>query len=227
MKVYFLISLILTSAFSLPESGKPSGEDSEGTGWRTYACGALAGVGAVGVGVTALGFAPAGIAAGSVAAAWQAYIGNVAAGSALATLQSAGAAGTFSWLSGGGLGGCAALLTPDVYGWISGSEGSEEPEKAEQKATTESKSSEEPEKPEEKATGGSKSSEEPEKAEQKATAESKFKDDHFQENLQDIPKKSFGKTAGWYVGATLGWPMGNVLPMGSCEISSKVIICNS
>ena len=192
------MSLILTSAFSLPESGKPSGEDSEGTGWRTYACGALAGIRAVGVGVTALGFAPAGITAGSVAAAWQAYIGNVAAGSTFATLQSLGAKGTFSWLSSGGLGGCTDLLTPDFYGWISGSESSEEPEKAEKKSTAESKFN-----------------------------KKKFEDYHFQENLQDIPKKSFGKTAGGYVGATLDWLMGNVLPMGSCEISSKVIICNS
>ncbi|GFH55933.1 hypothetical protein CTEN210_12409 [Chaetoceros tenuissimus] len=43
-----------------------------------------------------VGFSTAGIAAGSIAAAWQASIGNVAAGSAFATLQSLGATGVFA-----------------------------------------------------------------------------------------------------------------------------------
>ena len=43
--------------------------------------------------LSALGFTPSGVAAGSLAAAWQASIGNVAAGSTFAMLQSIGAAG--------------------------------------------------------------------------------------------------------------------------------------
>ena len=41
----------------------------------------------------ALGFGASGVVAGSVAAAWHGTIGNVAAGSLFASLQSAGAAG--------------------------------------------------------------------------------------------------------------------------------------
>ena len=44
----------------------------------------------------AFGFGGGGVVAGTVAAGWQATIGNVAAGSLFATLQSAGAAG-LSW----------------------------------------------------------------------------------------------------------------------------------
>ena len=51
-----------------------------------------------------VGFGTGGIAAGSLAAAWQATIGNVAAGSAFATLQSLGATGTLATGAYGGAG---------------------------------------------------------------------------------------------------------------------------
>ena len=64
----------------------------------------------------ALGFSSAGVVAGSTAAAVQATIGNVAAGSLFAGLQSAGAAGV-SWATtatlgaiGGGTGGAGAAV---------------------------------------------------------------------------------------------------------------------
>ena len=44
-----------------------------------------------------IGFSTSGIVAGSAAAAAQSVIGNVAAGSLFATLQSVGAVGGFSW----------------------------------------------------------------------------------------------------------------------------------
>jgi uncharacterized surface protein with fasciclin (FAS1) repeats len=57
----------------------------------------VGGVAAVGCAIPAIaGFGAAGIVGGSVAAACQATIGNVAAGSAFAVLQSAGAAGVFT-----------------------------------------------------------------------------------------------------------------------------------
>lgn len=51
-----------------------------------------------------VGFGTGGIVAGSLAAAWQATIGNVAAGSAFATLQSLGATGTLATGAYGGAG---------------------------------------------------------------------------------------------------------------------------
>jgi hypothetical protein len=58
------------------------------------------------------GFGTAGIGAGSVAALWQSAIGNVAAGSLFASLQSLGATGTFVTGASSGLGvaGAAAGL---------------------------------------------------------------------------------------------------------------------
>ncbi|KAG9044793.1 hypothetical protein FS837_007524, partial [Tulasnella sp. UAMH 9824] len=60
--------------------------------WAVY--GALLGLGVYLI----LGFAPAGVAAGSIAAAIQSSIGNVAAGSAFAVMQSLGAKGILMWL---------------------------------------------------------------------------------------------------------------------------------
>jgi len=68
--------------------------------------------GAVAVPVTMaiVGFAPAGIAAGSLAAGIQAGIGNVAAGSAFAILQSLGTAPLVTSLIGGATTGGGAAL---------------------------------------------------------------------------------------------------------------------
>jgi hypothetical protein len=81
-----------------------------GIGWTSHSksyrrlidigFGASAGLGTgtviAATGLTAAGFTSAGIAGGSLAAAWQSSIGNVAAGSAFATLQSLGATGTIA-----------------------------------------------------------------------------------------------------------------------------------
>lgn len=72
--------------------------------WRWCIGGAVAtGVGlfvAAPLAITAAGFTGVGVAAGSMAAGVQAGIGNVAAGSLFAALQSAGAAGVVSTTTG-------------------------------------------------------------------------------------------------------------------------------
>ena len=81
-----------------------------------YASGKVAAIGATigsgaGAGVSAatpaviqaLGFGAAGIAKGSIVAGIHSTIGNVAAGSVFASLQSAGAAGAISWATVGGI----------------------------------------------------------------------------------------------------------------------------
>lgn len=74
----------------------------------------VAGVGVAGVayGLTWLGFGAGGIVALSFAAAWQSSIGNVAAGSAFAFLQGAGASGTLmmATTAGGAVAGSAAAV---------------------------------------------------------------------------------------------------------------------
>jgi hypothetical protein len=61
-------------------------------------------VAGVGLGATVAGFGAAGIAVGSIAAGIQSSIGNVAAGSLFATMQSLGATGTtFSAMTTGGI----------------------------------------------------------------------------------------------------------------------------
>ncbi|CAB9515504.1 expressed unknown protein [Seminavis robusta] len=65
--------------------------------------GVAGGVAAAGAGMLSLaGFGMAGIAASSMAAAWQSSIGNVAAGSIFAALQSAGATGAIASVFGFG-----------------------------------------------------------------------------------------------------------------------------
>lgn len=59
---------------------------------KAFALGAFAVVSAPAL-ISLAGFGSAGVAAGSLAAAWQSYIGSVAAGSLFSLLQSAGAAG--------------------------------------------------------------------------------------------------------------------------------------
>lgn len=68
----------------------------------TGAAGAV--VAAAGVAGTAAGFTSSGIATGSLAAAAQSWIGNVAAGSVFAQLQSLGAVGGFVTTATGGAG---------------------------------------------------------------------------------------------------------------------------
>lgn len=86
----------------------------ETTGWRKHLtitnC-LMAGGAAVAlpcVAATAVGFGSAGIVGGSLAAAMQSAIGNVAAGSSFALLQSLGATGTF--ISGATAGGSAIAV---------------------------------------------------------------------------------------------------------------------
>ncbi|KAG7358945.1 interferon-induced 6-16 family protein [Nitzschia inconspicua] len=72
-------------------------------------------IGGIGLVATAAGFGAAGVIGGSLAASIQSGIGNVAAGSAFATMQSLGATGTFSAMTTGGLaasaGSVAAIVT--------------------------------------------------------------------------------------------------------------------
>ena len=76
--------------------------------WKKVAIGAAVGT-AVGVGTVAaapvvlpaIGFSTTGVVAGSIAAVAQSTIGNVAAGSLFATLQSFGALGGLSWTAAG------------------------------------------------------------------------------------------------------------------------------
>ena len=66
--------------------------------------GTAVGVGAVAAAplvLTAVGFSTGGVVAGSMAAAAHSAIGNVAAGSLFATLQSIGAVGGLSWTAAG------------------------------------------------------------------------------------------------------------------------------
>ena len=76
--------------------------------------------------MTAAGFTSTGIAAGSIAAAIQSAIGNVAAGSTFATLQSLGAKSVIANL--GIAGGAVFLLGYGLYKLLSGSSGSNENE---------------------------------------------------------------------------------------------------
>ncbi|KAL2858972.1 hypothetical protein BJX68DRAFT_262491 [Aspergillus pseudodeflectus] len=66
------------------------------------------------------GFGPAGVQAGSIAAAVQGTIGNVAAGSTFATLQSAGAAGAGAAVVNGAVQGAAVVGTIGnvAVGWV-------------------------------------------------------------------------------------------------------------
>lgn len=73
--------------------------------------GAAVAVGAAGLSLA--GFGMAGIAANSFAAVWQASIGNVAAGSGFAMLQSAGATGMIATAGGGGAVVTAGALAAD------------------------------------------------------------------------------------------------------------------
>ncbi|KAG7354893.1 interferon-induced 6-16 family protein [Nitzschia inconspicua] len=72
-------------------------------------------IGGIGIVATAAGFGAAGVVGGSLAASIQSGIGNVAVGSAFATMQSLGATGTFSAMTTGGLaasaGSVAAIVT--------------------------------------------------------------------------------------------------------------------
>ena len=69
------------------------------------AAGAAGAAGAAAAGAaSAAGFSSSGIVGGSLAAAWQGAIGNVAAGSAFATLQSAGATGLIATVGVAGAG---------------------------------------------------------------------------------------------------------------------------
>lgn len=72
---------------------------------KTVVVGTAATVAVVGVALPAVGFGSAGVVAGSTAAAAQSAIGNVAAGSAFATLQSVGATGVTA-----GTAACGATL---------------------------------------------------------------------------------------------------------------------
>ena len=99
--------------------------------WKKAAVCAAVGTG-VGVGVAAaiptvilpaIGFGAAGVVGGSAAALAQATIGNVAAGSVFASLQSAGAVGAVSWVTTGvttGLGTAAGAATGAIGSWLRG-----------------------------------------------------------------------------------------------------------
>ena len=72
--------------------------------------------------MTAAGFTSSGIAAGSIAAGIQSVIGNVAAGSTFATLQSLGATGVIAGLGiTGGVVSAVGLLGYGLYKLFSGS----------------------------------------------------------------------------------------------------------
>ena len=85
------------------ESGSGDREECAGYSWKKIALGSAVGA-TIGVGavlaapvvLTAVGFSAGGVVGGSLAAAAQASIGNVAAGSIFATLQSVGAVGGLS-----------------------------------------------------------------------------------------------------------------------------------
>lgn len=95
-----------------------------GIGWTSHSksylklidigFGASAGIGTsafiASTALTTAGFTSAGIAGGSLAAAWQSSIGNVAAGSAFATLQSLGATGTIAAVGSVALGVTAPIV---------------------------------------------------------------------------------------------------------------------
>jgi len=102
-KVVVILCLILTASVKSTSeddnewSNSKSKSNSE-DGWCLWKLGAavVGGVGALALApvvLTVVGFGSAGIAAGSVAAAAQSYVGVVTAGSTIAALQSAGAAG--------------------------------------------------------------------------------------------------------------------------------------
>jgi Interferon-induced 6-16 family len=75
-------------------------------------------VAGIGISATCAGFGVAGIAANSIAAGIQSGIGNVAAGSTFATMQSLAASGTFSAMTTGGLattaGSAAVIATKEM-----------------------------------------------------------------------------------------------------------------
>ena len=100
---------------------------------KTAVCAALGTVTGVGVAAAiptiilpAVGFGAAGVVGGSAAAIAHSAIGNVAAGSVFASLQSAGAVGAVSWVATGvttGLGttvGAAASAVPSAISWLRG-----------------------------------------------------------------------------------------------------------
>lgn len=68
-----------------------------------FALGVPLSIAGVGMSATLIGFGAAGIVGGSIAAAIQSSIGNVAAGSLFATMQSLGATGTFTAMTTGGI----------------------------------------------------------------------------------------------------------------------------
>ena len=90
--------------------------------WTQIAFGAVVGAG-IGVGAVlaapvvlpVIGFSSTGVLAGSMAATAQAAIGNVAAGSVFATLQSIGAVGGLSWTATG-----AVTAAGSVAGAVTG-----------------------------------------------------------------------------------------------------------
>ncbi|KIO18486.1 hypothetical protein M407DRAFT_246477 [Tulasnella calospora MUT 4182] len=72
----------------------------------------------LGLGVClALGFGAAGVAANSLAAAIQSSIGNVAAGSAFAMMQSLGAKGILAWLM-AALGAAGMVAVRELIAWL-------------------------------------------------------------------------------------------------------------
>jgi hypothetical protein len=91
-KVFFVLCLVLTASVD----ARCDKEEKSGWSWW-HVGGALAGgaltVIAAPIVLPVAGFTAAGVAAGSAAAVTQGYIGSIAAGSAFAALQSAGAAG--------------------------------------------------------------------------------------------------------------------------------------
>lgn len=100
---------------------------------KTAVCAAAGTVAGVGVAAAiptvilpAIGFGAAGVVGGSAAALAQSAIGNIAAGSVFASLQSAGAVGAVSWVTTGvttGLGttvGAAASAVPSAISWLRG-----------------------------------------------------------------------------------------------------------
>ena len=107
-RVVKLVSIVFLLIFSpsctsAQELDSKEPEPCTGYSWKKIALGAVVGT-AVGVGtvaaapvvLSAAGFSATGIVAGSMAATAQSAIGNVAAGSLFATLQSVGAVGGLS-----------------------------------------------------------------------------------------------------------------------------------